>query len=72
MATTIQISNELKKKLEERKSGPKDSYEDVIWDMYEDTTELSNATKRHLAQSRREAEEGNIVPFSDVMRKAGL
>jgi hypothetical protein len=72
MVTTIQISNELKDKLEKRKTNPKDSYEDVIWDMYEDTAELSAETKRRIAQSRKEAAEGKTIPFQEVMRKAGL
>jgi predicted transcriptional regulator len=72
MVTTIQISNELKEKLEQRKASSKDSYEDVIWDMYEDTTELSAETKRHIEQSRKEIAAGKTVPFKEVMRKAGL
>ena len=72
MVTTIQISNELKEKLEQRKATTKDSYEDVIWDMYEDTMELSEETKRHIAQSRKEIAAGKTIPFDEVMKKAGL
>ncbi len=72
MVTTIQISNELKEKLEMRKLSSKESYEDVIWDMYEDTAELSKETKRNIEKSRKEFAQGKRVQFKDVMRKAGL
>ena len=72
MVTTIQISNELKERLEQRKASPQDTYEDVIWDMYEDTAELSAETKRRIEIARREASEGKTIPFAAVMKKAGL
>ena len=49
MATTIQISEELKKELTKKKLYTAESYEDVIWDLMEDTMELSDETKRNMA-----------------------
>lgn len=72
MVTTIQISNELKDTLEKRKTSSKDSYEDVIWDMYEDTAELSEETKRHIEQSRKEIAEGNVFTHEQVKKQLGL
>jgi predicted transcriptional regulator len=72
MVTTIQISEELKKRLNERKISDKDTYEEVIWDMFEDTMELSAETRRHIARSRAEIAAGKVVPFKDVMKKAGI
>lgn len=72
MVTTIQVSNELKEILEKRKLHAKDTYEDVIWDLYEDTAELSEATKKAIEKSRQEFAEGKTSPFEEVMKKAGL
>ena len=46
MATTIQISEELKKELSKRKFSDRETYESIIWGLLEDTTELSKETKR--------------------------
>ena len=41
MATTIQVSNKLAQELKNRKMYDKESYEEIIWDLIEDTVELS-------------------------------
>ncbi|MEK6948952.1 MAG: hypothetical protein AABX34_01930, partial [Nanoarchaeota archaeon] len=58
MATTIQISNKLVEQLKNRKMYNKESYEEVIWDLIEDTMELSEETKKHIEQSRAEIRAG--------------
>jgi len=72
MATTIQVSKKLLEKLKMRKMADKESYEDVIWDLLEDTMELSEETKKHIAQSRKEIEEGKTIPLEEVKKKLGL
>ena len=72
MATTIQISKDLLNALKNRKMYSKESYEDIIWDLIEDTMELSEETKRRIEQSKKEIERGETVPFSEVKRKLGL
>ncbi len=44
MATTIQVSTELAEELKKRKLYEKETYEEVIWDIIEDTLELSEET----------------------------
>ena len=51
--TTIQISRELQKMLEERKLVANESYEEVIVDLLEDTMELSEETKRDILEYRK-------------------
>ena len=46
MATTIQISNELKKELSKKKFSDRETYESIIWDLIEDTMELNEKTKK--------------------------
>ena len=44
MVTTIQVSEELKKELHKRKMFAKETYEDIIWGLLEDTMGLSKET----------------------------
>ena len=58
MATSIQISKELQEELIKRKCFDKETYEEVIWDLVEDSQELSEETKREIAQARAEIKAG--------------
>ena len=59
-STTIQVSKDLIEKLKIRKMYSKESYEDVIWDLLEDTMELSEETKKHLEKARKDVEAGRV------------
>ena len=72
MATTIQISEYLLKELKGRKLYDKESYEELIWDLLEDSMELSGETKKHIEQSRKEIEQGKTASLSEVKKKLGL
>ena len=71
MATTIQISQELKHELLDRKIVENESYEEVIWDMLEDVMELSEETKRSITKAEREIKEGKTVPFEEIKKRIG-
>jgi hypothetical protein len=70
--TTIQVSAKLLEELKNRKIHEKESYEELIWDLLEDSMELSEETKRHIAQSEKEIREGRTVSLNEVRRRAGL
>ena len=72
MATTIQVSNKLLEKLKDKKMYGKESYEEVIWDLLEDSMELSQETKEHIRQAEKEVSEGKTIALSEVKRKLGL
>ena len=72
MATTIQISNELLGKLKHKKMYDKESYEEVIWDMLEDTMELSEETKRDIQKAEKEFKEGKFHTHEQVKKELGL
>jgi len=72
MATTIQVSEELKYELKKRKLYLKETYEEVIWDLIEDTMELSEETLRNIEQSRKEIREGKYVTHEQLMKELGL
>ena len=72
MATTIQVSTDLLNKLKNRKMYDKESYEEVIWDLIEDTMELSEETKRNIAKSEKQIKEGKTVSMKQVKKELGL
>ena len=72
MVTTIQISEELQNELNKRKIFDRETYEEVIWDVLEDTMELSEETKKHIKQAEKEIKEGKTVTLSEVKKKIGL
>jgi hypothetical protein len=69
MDTTIQISNRLKKELLKRKFFEKETYEEVIWDMIEDNQELSEQTKKEIAQSRAEYKAGKTHSLEKIKKE---
>jgi hypothetical protein len=72
MPTTIQISETLQNELKKRKFFDRETYEEVIWDMIEDTTELSELTKKELAEARAEIEAGKSHTLAHVKEELGL
>ncbi|MBU0959664.1 MAG: hypothetical protein KKB31_06985 [Nanoarchaeota archaeon] len=72
MATTIQISKELLKKLQNMKIHAKESYEDLIWDLIEDRMEFSDETKKNIAESEKDIKEGRTVSFEEVKKRLGM
>ena len=72
MATTIQISERLLNQLKGKKIYDKESYEEVIWDLLEDSMELSEETKASINQSEKEIKEGKTISLSEVKKKLGL
>lgn len=72
MATTIQVSNKLVDTLRTRKMYDKESYEDIIWDLLEDTMELSEETKKHIGQARKDIKAGRVYTHEQVKKELGL
>ncbi len=72
MATTIQVSNDLVEILKNRKMYDKESYEDIIWDLLEDSMELSQETKKNIAIAEKDIKEGRIHTHEQVKKKLGL
>ena len=72
MATTIQISEGLHKELTNRKLSDKETYEEVIWDMIEDSQDLSDETKKELADARAQINAGRSYTLSEVKKELQL
>ena len=70
--TTIQISEKLQNELSKRKIFDRESYEEVIWDLMEDTMELSEETKRHIKQAEKEIKAGKTISLEKVKKDLGI
>ena len=70
--TTIQISNTLQNELIKRKLFNGETYEEVIWDLIEDTKELNDQTKRNIAKARAEIKAGKVHTLPKVKKELGL
>ena len=75
MTTTIQISNELRNILVNRKMHPRDTFEEVIFDLIEDTMELSEETKKNIAEYEKEVKKNgykNFISLAQIKKEVGL
>jgi len=50
----------------------KETYEDIIWDILEDTMELSEETKKHIEKAEKEFKEGKFYTHEQVKKHLGL
>jgi len=58
--------------LKEKKIYEKESYEEVIWDLMEDSLEISEQTKQELAQARADIKAGRVHTFDRVKKELDL
>ena len=72
MDTTIQISKRLQQELLKRKFFNKETYEEIIWDIIEDTAELNEQTKKDIAEARAQIKAGKIHTLAKVKKELGL
>ncbi|HJH28510.1 MAG TPA: hypothetical protein C5S51_02270 [Methanosarcinaceae archaeon] len=72
MTTTIQISDHLHSELRNRKLFDRETYEEVIWDLVEDTKELNAQTKKEIAKARAEIKAGKFYTLAQVKEELGL
>lgn len=68
-STTIQISQDLAQELNKKKLFTRETYEEVIWNIIEDTKELSEQTKKDIAIARQEIASGQFVTLGDLKKK---
>lgn len=72
MVTTIQISEDLQETLSKRKLYDKETYEEVIWNLLEDTLELTEETKKEIERARAEIKAGKFYTLSQAKKELGL
>ena len=72
MSTTIQISDQVKKALDQMKLLKRESYNDIIELLIEDNLEIKDEVKEDIKKSRRIAEKGETYSQEEVERMFGL
>jgi len=72
MATTIQISDDVKQHLDKLKIFERETYNEIIFNMIEDNLEISEKTKRDIAEARKQAKEGKVISHQEVKKRLGL
>ena len=65
-------SNKPKGVRNSRKISDRDTYEEIIWDILEDTLELNEQTKKDIELSKKEYERGNFLTLEQVKKKLGF
>ena len=50
----------------------RETYEEIIWDLLEDTMEWSKATKKDIAEAREDIKKGKLYTLDQVRKEAGL
>ena len=65
-STTIQISKSLLEDLKSRKMYDKESYEDIIRDLLEDSMELSEQTLANIRKSEEDIKSGKVKTLAQV------
>lgn len=69
VSTTIQISQKLQKELSNKKLFSRQTYEEVIWDLVEDTNELTDETIRDIKEARKEFKSGKFTSLRNLKQK---
>jgi hypothetical protein len=70
--TTIQVTDELQGELKKRKLYDKETYEEVIWGLIEDSLELSEETRQEICEAQEDVKAGRVHTLSQVKRELGL
>jgi len=70
--TSIRVSKQILSLLQSMKTYPKESYEDIIWDLIEPHLELNNKTKRSIEESRKEIEKGDYYTLEEIKERYNL
>lgn len=70
--TTIQVTRELTNALRFKKMYDKESYEDIIWDLIEDSKEVNEETKKEIAQGLVEIRAGKTISLEQLKKKYSL
>jgi predicted transcriptional regulator len=72
VATTIQLSEEMKKTLQSMKLHPRETYEEVLERLLEDLRELNEETKKEIEKAIREIKAGKYKTHEQLKAEMGF
>ncbi len=70
--TSIQIKKETKYKLDSLKMSKRDTYNDIIENLLEDSLELSEETLKEIQEAIEEYKQGQTSSLEEVKRQLGF
>lgn len=70
--TTIQISVDVKKKLEKLKASNRETYNEVIENLIEDTLKLSEEAQRDLEEALDDVKNDRLITHENIKQMFGL
>jgi len=71
-ATTIQIDKKIKEVLERKRIHPRETFNDIIERLIEDSEELDEKTKKELVKARKEIRNGKFKTHEQVGKELGF
>jgi predicted transcriptional regulator len=71
-ATTIQIDKKIKEVLERKRIHPRETFNDIIERLIEDSEELDEKTKKELEKARKEIRNGKFKTHEQVGKELGF
>ena len=72
MATTIQLKNDVKTKLDSYKMHPRESYNEVVGKILEDISKLNAKTRMEMNKAREEIKAGKYKTHEQLGKEMGL
>jgi len=72
METTIKLSSDVKDMLDKFKIHERESYNDVIQVMIEDSLELNDKTKQEIKEAKKRISKGEFYSQDDVEKMFGI
>ncbi len=72
METTIKLSSDVKNMLDKFKIHERESYNDVIQVMIEDSLELNDKTKQEIKEAKKRISKGEFYSQDDVEKMFGI
>ncbi|NMC05509.1 MAG: hypothetical protein GYA24_09865 [Candidatus Lokiarchaeota archaeon] len=70
--TTIQVSTETKAKLDKMRVSKRDTYNDIIENLIEDSMELSDEAKKDIEEALEDYKQGRVYSMADVKKNLGI
>jgi predicted transcriptional regulator len=72
MVTTIQISDDVKAFLDKVRLVERESYNDILEFIIEDSLELNEKTKREIMVAKEDVKAGRTISHEEVKKRLGL
>ena len=72
MATTIQISDDVKNVLDKMRIFQRETYNELIMNMLEDNMRINEKTRKELDEARKEIKLGKTISHEEVKKRFGL